>query len=49
MIDVHYPDQVEPTTLHGGTTLLRLRSRRYSFLVVNHQHYPLSDPRFRKR
>ena len=48
VIDAHYPDQVEPTTLHGGTTLLRLRSRRYSFLAVNHQHYPLSDPRFRK-
>ena len=48
VIDAHYPDQVEPTTLHGGTSLLRLRSRRYSFLAVNHQHYPLSDPRFRK-
>ena len=47
VLDVHYPEQVEPTTLHGGTTLIRLRSRRYSFLVVNHLHYPLSDPRFR--
>jgi peptide/nickel transport system substrate-binding protein len=48
VVDAHYPDQVEPTTLHGGTKLLRLRSRRYSFLAVNHLHYPLSDPRFRK-
>ncbi len=48
VIDAHYPDQVEPTTLHGATTLLRLRTRRYSFLSVNHQHYPLADPRFRK-
>ena len=48
VLDVHYPDQVEPTTLHGATTLLRLRSRRYSFLVVNHLHYPLADPRFRR-
>ncbi len=48
VIDAHYPDQVEPTTLHGASTLLRLRSRRYSFLSVNHQHYPLSDPRFRR-
>jgi peptide/nickel transport system substrate-binding protein len=48
VIDAHYPDQVEPTTLHGGTTLLRLRSRRYSFLTVNHLRYPLADPRFRK-
>jgi peptide/nickel transport system substrate-binding protein len=47
VIDAHYPDQVEPTTLHGATTLLRLRSRRYSFLSVNHLRYPLADPRFR--
>lgn len=48
VLDVHYPEQVEPTTLHGATNLIRLRSRRYSFLVVNHLHYPLSDPRFRR-
>ena len=24
VLDVHYPDQVEPTTLHGATTLFRL-------------------------
>ena len=48
VIDAHYPDQVEPTTLHGATTLLRMRSRRYSFLAVNHLHYPLADPRFRR-
>jgi len=48
VIDAHYPDQVEPTTLHGATKLLRLHSRRYSFLAVNQQRYPLSDPRFRR-
>ncbi len=48
VIDAHYPDQVQPTTLHGATKLLRLRSRRYSFLSVNHNRYPLSDPRFRR-
>jgi peptide/nickel transport system substrate-binding protein len=48
VIDAHYPDQVEPTTLHGDTMLLRMRSRRYSFLSVNHLHYPLADPRFRR-
>ncbi len=48
VIEAHYPDQVEPTTLHGATKLLRLRSRRYSFLAVNHQRYPLADPRFRR-
>jgi peptide/nickel transport system substrate-binding protein len=48
VLEVHYPEQVEPTTLHGGAELIRLASRRYSFLVLNHAHYPLSDPRFRR-
>jgi len=48
VLDVHYPEQVEPTTLHGGAALYRLASRRYSFLVVNSAHYPLSDARFRR-
>ena len=48
VLDVHYPEQVEPTTLHGGAALYRLASMRYSFLVANHARYPLSDPRFRR-
>jgi peptide/nickel transport system substrate-binding protein len=48
VLDVHYPEQVESTTLHGGAALYRLRSGRYSFLVVNHAHTPLSDARFRR-
>jgi len=48
VLDVHYPDQVEPATLHGTTALYRLEPDRYSFLVANHRHYPLSDPRFRR-
>jgi len=48
VLDVHYPEQVEPTTLHGGAALYRLASRRVSFLVANHAHYPLSDARFRR-
>jgi peptide/nickel transport system substrate-binding protein len=48
VLDVHYPEQVEPTTLHGGAALYRLPSHRYSFLVVNHAHNPLSDLRFRR-
>ena len=48
VLEVHYPEQVEPTTLHGGAALVRLASRRYSFLVLNHAHYPLSDVRFRR-
>ena len=27
VLDVHYPEQVEPTTLHGGAALYRLPSR----------------------
>ena len=48
VLDIHYPEQVEPTTLHGGAALYRLPSRRYSFLAVNHAHEPLSDARFRR-
>ena len=48
VLDVHYPEQVEPTTLHGGAALYRLASLRYSFLAVNSAHAPLSDARFRR-
>jgi peptide/nickel transport system substrate-binding protein len=48
VLDVHYPDQVEPATLHGTTALYRLTPERTAFLVANHRHLPLSDPRFRR-
>jgi peptide/nickel transport system substrate-binding protein len=48
VLDVHYPDQVEPATLHDATTLYRLAADRYSFLVANHKRYPLGDARFRR-
>lgn len=48
VVDAHYPEQVQPTTLHGATALYRLHSHRYSFLIANHQHYPLGDVRFRR-
>jgi peptide/nickel transport system substrate-binding protein len=48
VLDVHYPDQVEPATLHGTTALYRLTPERYSFVIANHRHPPLSDPRFRR-
>ena len=48
VLDVHYPEQVEPTTLHGATKLIRLESGRFSFLIVNHRHEPLSDAKFRQ-
>jgi peptide/nickel transport system substrate-binding protein len=48
VLDVHYPDQVEPATLHGMTALYRLTPERTSFLVVNHRHEPLGDVRVRR-
>jgi peptide/nickel transport system substrate-binding protein len=48
VLDAHYPDQVEPATLHGAVTLYRLTPDRYSFLVVNHRRFPLGDPHFRR-
>ena len=48
VLEVHYPDQVEPTTLHGAAALVRLPSRRYSFLIANNAHQPLADARFRR-
>jgi peptide/nickel transport system substrate-binding protein len=48
VLDLHYPDQVEPAILHGTTTLYRLTPERYSFLVVNHRRFPLEDARFRR-
>lgn len=48
VLDVHYPDQVEPGTLRGLTSLYRLTPERTSFLVVNHRRFPLGDARFRR-
>jgi peptide/nickel transport system substrate-binding protein len=48
VLDVHYPDQVEASTLHGMTELYRLTPQRTSFLVVNHRHAPLADVRVRR-
>ena len=48
VLDVHYPEQVEPGALRGLTTLYRLTPERTSFLVVNHRRFPLGDARFRR-
>jgi peptide/nickel transport system substrate-binding protein len=48
VLDIHYPEQVEPDDPARGAALYRLPSRRYSFLAVNHAHEPLSDARFRR-
>jgi peptide/nickel transport system substrate-binding protein len=48
VIDVHYPEQVDPTTLHGTSALYRLSSHRYSFIALNNAHPPLGDVQFRR-
>jgi peptide/nickel transport system substrate-binding protein len=48
VLEVHYPDQVEPATLHGMTSLYKLTPDRTSFLLVNHRHAPLDDARLRR-
>jgi peptide/nickel transport system substrate-binding protein len=48
VLDVHYPDQVEPSTLHGAASLFRLTPERTAFLVVNQRHEPLADARLRR-
>ncbi len=48
VLDVHYPEQVEPTTLHGASALVRQPTRRFSFLIANHRHYPMADVHFRR-
>jgi peptide/nickel transport system substrate-binding protein len=48
VLETHYPEQVEPATLHGAVTLVRLTPERYAFLIVNHRRFPLGDPPFRR-
>ena len=48
VLDVHYPEQVEPATLRDSIALYQIEPDRYSFLAVNHRHRPLDDPRFRR-
>jgi peptide/nickel transport system substrate-binding protein len=48
VLDIHYPEQVEPSTLHGMTQLFRLTPDRTSFLVLNLRHEPLTDVRVRR-
>jgi len=48
VLDVHYPEQVEPVTLHESLSLTRLTPLRSVFLVVNHRHAPLDEVEFRR-
>ncbi|HEY4188710.1 MAG TPA: ABC transporter substrate-binding protein [Polyangia bacterium] len=48
ILPVHYPDQVDPSTLHGQLTVWRMDSDRWAYLGVNHRRPPLGDARFRQ-
>ena len=44
----HYPEEVDPVTLHGALGLWRMRTDRWAYVAVNHRHAPLGDARFRR-
>jgi peptide/nickel transport system substrate-binding protein len=49
ILPIHYPDQVDATSLRGGElTVRRLASRRWVYLGVNHRRAPLDDVAFRR-
>jgi peptide/nickel transport system substrate-binding protein len=48
VLRAHYPDQVDPVTLHGALSLWRLHPDRWAYIAVNHRHSPLGDVHFRR-
>jgi peptide/nickel transport system substrate-binding protein len=48
VLPVHYPDDVDPVTLHGALSLWRLRSDRWAYVAVNHKRPPLDELHFRR-
>jgi peptide/nickel transport system substrate-binding protein len=44
----HYPDDVDPVTLHGAMSLWRMQPDRWAYVAVNHKKQPLGDPQFRQ-
>lgn len=49
ILPLHYPEQVDATSLRGGElTVRRLASRRWVYLGVNHRHAPLDDVALRR-
>jgi|GEM_PF-603746 len=48
VLPVHYPDDVDPVTLHGAVSLWRLRPERWAYMAVNHRRPPLDDPHYRR-
>lgn len=48
VLPVHYPDEVDPVTLHGALSLVRLRPERWAYVAVNHRRAPLDEAHFRR-
>lgn len=48
VLQVHYPDEVDPVTLHGTLALGRVRPQRWAYVAINHRKPPLGDPHFRR-
>lgn len=48
ILPVHYPDQVDASSLHGRLAVWRMASVRWAYLGVNHRRAPLGDRRFRQ-
>ena len=48
VLAVHYPDEVDPVSLHGTLTLVRVETNRWAYLAVNHRRAPLGDARYRR-
>ncbi len=48
LLDLYYPDQVEPAALQDTLALYRLTPARWSFLLINLRREPLVDLRFRR-
>lgn len=48
VLPVHYPDEVDPVTLHGALSLRRLRPERWAYVAVNHRKPPLGEVHYRR-
>lgn len=48
LLAVHYPDDVDPVTLHGAVTVVGLRPDRWAFVAVNHRRPQLSEAPYRR-
>jgi peptide/nickel transport system substrate-binding protein len=48
VLPLHFPDEVDPVTLHGTFALWRMVPDRWAYVAVNQRHPPLGDAAFRR-